>query len=87
MPSQLTPRQPQGYNSSSHAAGKLTMRHLASSCEESLVADIRAHRTPAQEVEQRLVGMLRGKFIPVSQVRSASLLRGRFNSGSSKSES
>jgi hypothetical protein len=45
--------------------------------DESLVADARAAMTPAQMVERKLVSLLKGGPLPVSQVRMVSLLRGR----------
>ena len=36
--------------------------------EEVLVADARAGMTPAQMVERKLVGLLRGATLPVSQM-------------------
>jgi hypothetical protein len=37
--------------------------------EETLVADGRASLTPSQHVEQKLIGMLRGSSLLVSQVQ------------------
>jgi hypothetical protein len=44
--------------------------------EESLVNDSRAGMTPAQMVEHKLIGLLRGKALPVSQMLAAALQRG-----------
>jgi hypothetical protein len=44
-------------------------------CEEVLVADPRAALTPAQMVEQKLVSLLEGRPVPVSQVRLARVPR------------
>jgi hypothetical protein len=49
--------------------------------EESLVADTRATLTPAQQVEQKLFSLLKGKLVPVSQVRTANLPSVRRRSG------
>jgi hypothetical protein len=45
--------------------------------EETLVADQRGNLTPAQMVEQKLVSLLKGKAIPVSQIQMARSLRAR----------
>jgi hypothetical protein len=45
--------------------------------EESLVADRRGELTPAQMVEQKLVSLLRGKAVPVSQMQMARSVRVR----------
>lgn len=37
--------------------------------EEALVADVRARRTPSEEVEERLFGLLGRSFIPTSRLR------------------
>ena len=43
--------------------------------EEVLIVDARAHLTPAQMVERKLIGLM--KTVPVSCVHSASVLRSR----------
>jgi hypothetical protein len=40
--------------------------------EESLIADARAHLTPAQMVERKLVSLLKANPLPVSQVMAGS---------------
>jgi hypothetical protein len=40
--------------------------------EEALVADARAHLTPSQMVERKLVSLLKANPLPVSQVMSGS---------------
>ena len=49
--------------------------------EESLVADRRSRRSPAQEVEERLIGKLKRVFLPLSHVRLNSLCQGRTHCG------
>lgn len=44
---------------------------------ESLIADPRAGLSPAEMVEQKLVALLKGGMIPLSQVRVTALPRGR----------
>lgn len=44
---------------------------------ESLIADPRGGLTPAEMVEQKLVALLKGGMVPLSQVRVTSLPRGR----------
>jgi hypothetical protein len=41
--------------------------------DESLIADARAHLTPAQMVERKLISLLKGKLVPVSHVRMTDL--------------
>jgi hypothetical protein len=49
---------------------------LSRPTEESLVNDSRAGVTPAQMVERKLIGLLRGKALPVSQLLTAAARRG-----------
>jgi len=42
--------------------------------EEQLIVDDRAERRPAQMVEEKLCGMLKGDFAMVSQMRMKSLI-------------
>ena len=44
--------------------------------EESLVTDSRAGMTPSQMVERKLIGLLRGTSLPVSQLMTAAVRRG-----------
>ena len=41
--------------------------------EESLVVDDRSSQSPAEEVEERLLGLLDRVFVPVSHIRHRSL--------------
>jgi hypothetical protein len=49
---------------------------LSRPMEESLVNDSRAGMTTAQMVERKLIGLLRGKALPVSQMLTAARSRG-----------
>jgi hypothetical protein len=45
--------------------------------EEVLIIDARAHLTPAQMVERKLLGLMKATSLPVSCVRSAPRFRSR----------
>ena len=49
----------------------------ATECEESLITDKRANLTPAQMVEQKLVSLLKGKAVSVSQIQMVRSIRAR----------
>jgi hypothetical protein len=49
---------------------------LARPTEEVLVADSRAGLTPSQMVERKLIGLLRGTPLPVSQLANDARRRG-----------
>jgi hypothetical protein len=42
--------------------------------EEMLVVDARAHLTPAQMVERKLIGLMKAALLPVSSMHSTSRL-------------
>ena len=48
----------------------------ARATEESLVTDSRAGMTPSQMVERKLIGLLRGRSLPVSQLLASARRRG-----------
>ncbi len=59
-------------------ASRMEDEDTLAGCEgESLVADRRAHLTPAQMVEQKLVSLLRGKGLLASHIQVAGLLKAR----------
>ena len=80
MSTQFATRLPGNFDSTLTAPVRST-RSATSVAEESLIDDVRSRRTPSQEVERRLVGMLQGMFVPVSHVRSTAVCRSRFNRG------
>lgn len=45
----------------------------AGSLEESLVIDDRSSQSPAEEVEERLIGLLDRVFVPISHIRHRTL--------------
>jgi hypothetical protein len=49
---------------------------LARQSDETLVADARGGLTPSQMVERKLIGLLRGTSLPVSQLMTAARNRG-----------
>lgn len=50
---------------------------LGRATEEVLVADPRAGLTPSQMVERKLIGLLRGTALPVSQLANDARRRGQ----------
>jgi len=45
--------------------------------DEALIVDVRCQVRPAQQVEDKLLSLLKSVFVPLSQVRMSSLNDGR----------
>jgi hypothetical protein len=54
-----------------------TMRAKAPPADEALIVDARGQLRPAQQVEDKLLSLLRSVFVPVSHFRLGSLCRER----------